>query len=205
MKEEDKILLQQIANHLIVNSSFLDDLGLYHGKMGLVLFFVHYARYAENKIYEDFAGELIDEIFEDIHAGITWNFENGIAGIGWGILHLFKYGFMNGTVAEVLEDVDQCIQEVNLLRLKDFSIERGLGGLLLYLNERIAIEKESIPFDETYMKDYRLALIQNGDWENFNLAYLIKQNPVQTSSKLSKTILGLQRGYAGYGLKLMWR
>ena len=39
MKEEDKILLQQIANHLIVNSSFLDDLGLYHGKMGLVLFF----------------------------------------------------------------------------------------------------------------------------------------------------------------------
>lgn len=205
MKEEDKILLQQIANHLIVNSSFLDDLGLYHGKMGLVLFFVHYARYAENKIYEDFAGELIDEIFEDIHAGITWNFENGIAGIGWGILYLFKHGFINGTVAEVLEDVDQYIREVNLLRLKDLSIERGLGGLLLYLSERIAVGKESIPFDEAYMKDYRLALIQNGDWENFNLAYLIKQNPVQTSSNLSKTILGLQRGYAGYGLKLMWR
>jgi hypothetical protein len=34
---DEKEILTRIANHLIINASFLSDLGLYHGKMGIVL------------------------------------------------------------------------------------------------------------------------------------------------------------------------
>ena len=64
---KDSELLKRIANHLIINSSFLDNLGLFHGKMGIVIFFYHYSRYTHNPLYEEFAGELLDEIFEEIH------------------------------------------------------------------------------------------------------------------------------------------
>ena len=43
-----KELLAKIADHLIINSSFLDNLGLLHGKMGIVIFFYHYSQYTNN-------------------------------------------------------------------------------------------------------------------------------------------------------------
>lgn len=41
----DEALLKRIANHQMLCGSFCQNLGLLHGKMGLVLFFFHYARY----------------------------------------------------------------------------------------------------------------------------------------------------------------
>jgi len=55
--------LQRIANVLLLNASFTDNLGLLNGKMGIAIFFYQYARYTGNKVYEDYAGELIDEIY----------------------------------------------------------------------------------------------------------------------------------------------
>lgn len=56
--------LLSIANHLILHTSTMSDLGLFYGKMGSVLFFIHYAKHTNNSIYDDFAGEILDE-FED--------------------------------------------------------------------------------------------------------------------------------------------
>jgi hypothetical protein len=67
-------LVLRIARHLIMHASFLTDLGLYHGKMGIVLFFAHYARYTGESLYDEFAGKLMDEIQEEIHADIPINF-----------------------------------------------------------------------------------------------------------------------------------
>jgi len=35
---------QQALAYLTINSSFVADLGLFHGRMGIVLFFAHYGR-----------------------------------------------------------------------------------------------------------------------------------------------------------------
>ncbi|MDR0575421.1 MAG: hypothetical protein LBG96_15625 [Tannerella sp.] len=81
---EEKELLARIANHLIINASFLSDLGLYHGKMGMVLFFYELGRYTGKNIYDKSAGELFDEIYNEIHNGTPLNFQDGLCGIGWG-------------------------------------------------------------------------------------------------------------------------
>ena len=54
--------LLRIANVLLLNASFLDNPGLLNGKMGIAIFFYHYSRFTKNKIYENFAGVLVDEI-----------------------------------------------------------------------------------------------------------------------------------------------
>ena len=80
-----KNLLQRISNFLLLNAGFIENPGLLHGKMGIAIFFYNYSRYSQNKIYENYAGELIDEIYEGIDASIPVNFENGQTGIGWAV------------------------------------------------------------------------------------------------------------------------
>jgi hypothetical protein len=101
--------LQRIANVLLLNASFIDNPGLLNGKMGIAIFFYHYSRYTNNKIYEDYAGELVDEIYEEINTSTPVNFENGLTGIGWGIEYLVKNKFVQADTDEALAEIDNAI------------------------------------------------------------------------------------------------
>ena len=92
---------QHIINTLLLNASFI-----MHGKMGITIFFFQLARQTKNQIYEDYAGELIDEIYEEITANTPVDFENGLAGIGWGIENLIENEFIEANTDKVLEELD---------------------------------------------------------------------------------------------------
>ena len=47
-------------HHLLLQSPFVKDVGLFHGKMGITLFFYHYSRHVNNAVYADYADELLD-------------------------------------------------------------------------------------------------------------------------------------------------
>src|SRR5690554_1095395 len=106
---ENKSILTGITNTLLLNSSFIDNLGLMHGKMGISICFFHLARQTGNKIYEDYAGELIDEIYDEISIHTPVDFKNGLAGIGWGIEYLAQNGFIEADTDIVLDEFDQQI------------------------------------------------------------------------------------------------
>lgn len=57
---------QRITNALVLNASFIDNLGLMHGKMGIAIYFFHLTRETKNQIYEDFAGKLLNKIFNEL-------------------------------------------------------------------------------------------------------------------------------------------
>jgi lantibiotic modifying enzyme len=101
--------LQRIANVLLLNSSFIENLGLLNGKMGISIFFYKYGSYLDNKIYTDYAGELIDEIYEEVNTNTSIDFANGLAGIGWGIEYLAKHKYIESNTDEALEDMDNVI------------------------------------------------------------------------------------------------
>jgi hypothetical protein len=103
--------LQSAINTLLLNASFIDNIGLMHGKMGISIFFFHLSRQTKNKIYEEYAGELIDEIYEDITNSTPVDFENGLTGLGWGIEYLVQNGFIEADTDEVLEDFDDRISK----------------------------------------------------------------------------------------------
>lgn len=129
----DNALMDRIARHLVIYASFIPDLSLYHGKMGIVLFFANYARYIENPLYDKFAGELLGEIYEEIHVGLPVNFESGLCGIGWGIDYLLQNGFMEGDSDEILSEIDARVMERDLRKITDYSMRTGLEGISFYI------------------------------------------------------------------------
>jgi hypothetical protein len=116
LEQENKVdsRLQRIANILLLNASFTDNIGLLNGKTGIAIFFYHYARYTGIKIFEDYAGELIDEIYEEINTNTPVNFADGLPGIGWGIEYLIKNGFVEADSDEALADIDSAIYRIRL-------------------------------------------------------------------------------------------
>jgi len=211
MKEEKRYmetdcsnnLLLRIARHLTMQASFIPDLGLYHGKMGIVLFFAHYARYTKNRLYDEFAGELLDEIYDEIHTGLPVNFECGLCGIGWGIEYLLQNGFMEGNSDEILSVIDVRIMERDLRRITDPSVRTGLEGISYYISKRInppSRKSGCLPFDETYLNEWNLVSrsISIPD-DRVILNSIIDTHPERED--ITSWKLGLETGCAGVGLK----
>jgi len=59
--------LRRISNFLIINGVFLHNPGLLTGKMGLAVFFCHYARYTQNEVYLQYSFDLIEKIQNNIY------------------------------------------------------------------------------------------------------------------------------------------
>jgi hypothetical protein len=136
--ETEITINQKIINTLLLNASFIDNPGLMHGKMGISIYFYHLARQTQNKIYEDYAGELIDEIYEEITLNTPAGFENGLAGIGWGIEYLVQNGFIEADTDEVLEEFDNRIfKDLIYNTPKEIGLLNGLIGLGAYFLKRL--------------------------------------------------------------------
>ena len=113
--------------------------GLLHGKMGLVVFFVHYARYTGDPLFENHAMALMDNIQEQILRQNDMTYASGLAGIGTGIEYLVQNNFLEADTNEVLEDFDQYIFEATVFGdHTDVSLFTGLTGLGRYSLFRIA-------------------------------------------------------------------
>ena len=153
-------LLQRLCNELILRSSYWDSLGLQVGKMGAVLFFFHYARYTGNVLYENYAEELFDEVYNDVNKGISYGFANGLCGIGWAVEYLIKQEFIEGDTDDALEEIDRQVMVYNPTRISDYSFANGLDGIVCYVLSRLLsprAPKAPLPFDERYRKELYLA------------------------------------------------
>lgn len=131
--DSNKEILHRIARYLIINAGFTNNISLLHGKMGIVIFFFHYARYMQNAIYDEFAGELLDEVYEEADTDMLVGFENGLCGIAWGIEYLIQQGFVEGDPAVVLKDIDLRVMERDPKRIRDLSFDNGLAGIGYYV------------------------------------------------------------------------
>ena len=76
---------QQIADMLLLNGTLTESPGLVRGKIGIAVFFFHYAQYTGNGLYADY--------------------EKGVAGIGVGIDYLIRNNFLN-VDDDICEDFD---------------------------------------------------------------------------------------------------
>ena len=194
-------ILSRISQFLMLNGSFTNNLGLLTGKMGIVIFFFHYSRYTNDTTYEEFAGELLDEIYNEIHTETPVGFASGLCGIAWGILYLIEKGFVDADPNEVLSDIDQAIMKYDVRRISDTSLDTGLLGIAHYIFQR-----ENI--DDIYLQE----LIDNMKFRNLEkpvhnlLLKKIVEN-IEINDNVFKQKVPLlsieQNGIAGMGLKLI--
>ncbi len=227
MKEQE--ILQRIARFLILQSSFINNIGLLHGKMGIVLFFYIYSRFTKNRLFENYANNLVDEIYKQINVRSSIDFENGLAGIAWGVKYLIDNKYVVGDTCLILKSLDSRIQEWDVRRIKDYSLKTGLKGLAYYIISRYGKESYKymdIPYE--YIKDLVSSLML--DISDNESRKLIKQlnciihcNKVEIEEDilydLTKDIhfkknylfsdtrsFGItDNGLAGIGLNLIWK
>ena len=154
--------MEQTARHFLFFGSYLRNIGLFDGKMGLMIFLFHYARHSGNSLYEDFAMELFEDIGRDISVATPVGLGNGLCGIGWGILYLSQNGFIEDNTNEILEEIDERIMEYDLARMKDLSLENGFQGIALYLTERL--KDLSSPYDTNYRMEFERKCTETG-WQ----------------------------------------
>ena len=153
--------LMRIASHLIVNCSYLDDLSLYNGKAGIVVFFAHLARATSKTIYDKFAGKIIDELYAELHSELPINLKDGLCGIGWMMEYLLQNKFLDGS-SDILLDLDQKIMEVDPTYILDKSIETGATGILFYVLTRLfSSARNERPFRDEYLQRwYKQCLLE---------------------------------------------
>ena len=94
----NQIVLRQIADFQMLNGSFNSNLGLFNGKMGIALFFFFYAQSVHCDLYEEFAGELLDDICNNLSTHLPITFGDGLCGIGWGVEFMKRQGFIEGEI-----------------------------------------------------------------------------------------------------------
>lgn len=145
--------LTKIADYLLLRSSYIQDIGLFHGKMGIVVSLYAYAKKYGDPLMEDYAWDLLQQIYESIHTDTPVGMEYGLAGIGYGMALLCQLGLIECDLNAVLSDVDAKIMERDPRRMADHSVRTGTGGLALYIALRQRTGMPLLTFDGQYLAE----------------------------------------------------
>lgn len=155
LREDKDSLMKEIANYLVLNNHLANGVGLINGKLGVVIYLFHYARYTDRTVYAELAELLLDQVVNEMSSVTSPDsFDEGIYGIGWGIEYLYQHRFIDCDTNEVLEEIDQKVKAIPLDSIDDFNSEGGVGGILRYLSARlytIENERKTNPFPPDFL------------------------------------------------------
>jgi len=113
--------------------------GLMGGKSGIVLFLVNHAKIFRCDESADLAFALLNDIIEEANKknGI-YTFSDGLAGIGWLMVHLEKYDMIEFDGDNGLDDIDKSLSQLMIYDLseKNYDFLHGGLGYGMYFLER---------------------------------------------------------------------
>lgn len=155
-------ITERIIHHLILQSPGLRHIGLYHGKMGVVMTLYTYAQEKHDEELKTFAWELLQEIMNHISETLPVGLENGLAGIGYGITFLKRYAALEGDLNDILYEIDRKIMSYDPRRLSDISFRTGGSGIWYYLQMRLETESPVTSLDNIYCKELHTTLNRHG-------------------------------------------
>jgi hypothetical protein len=141
LKNEDMYTLEKdlhhISNTLLLNGTLLNCPGLLHGKTGILIFFMHYADYTQNKLFTDYASDLITEIQSQVLYNFTPHYDRGIAGVGIGFGYLMENNLLYAP-ENIFDDFDNKLyNKIMFDKCNNFTLHNGLIGLGRYWMMRI--------------------------------------------------------------------
>ena len=218
--QKTKFTKEQRAIHkLIVDSIGMSDIGLFDGKMGIIISLITYSRRNKLKCIESMADFLMEQLLESMTDISPISFSDGLTGIGWGIEYLIQNGYMSGCGANVCTEIDNKLMSYDIRRVDDLSLEHGIYGWLHYIVAHIqgANRCGKQVFDRMYIIDLISKINEysenNATSEEFsNLQAMFREvlngatdvykfpleEIVKTDIKFSLNNLSLSKGLAGY-------
>ncbi|MCK9414968.1 MAG: galactosyltransferase-related protein, partial [Prolixibacteraceae bacterium] len=159
------------------NQSKVEVADVSHPDIGRLISLYTYASYTEISDYEQQADDLLDNIFVNISMKIPVCLENGLIGIGCGLIYLIQNNFVEGDEDEILSEIDSCLINKLLFSLDYKDID--WYGFLYYFRLRILYNHS------TDRKIYEIIFRQHA-------IYLLDclMRSIQTSVNCDKRIIG---------------
>lgn len=113
--------------------------GLFHGKMGLCIYFFHMSQIESNQEYQSIAGQLLDQILQhNLSPKHSIAVEDGLAGVGLGVIYLTKNQYIKGDLNMLLEGIDNAIyRKIAFLEKPSNFSSTLLLHLIVYLYIRL--------------------------------------------------------------------
>lgn len=195
------IELQKIADYLLLNSQYMRDIGLFHGKMGIVVALYAYANKYNDKLLEDYAWDLFQQVYDSVHSDLPIGLENGLIGIGYGTTLMCEQGWVKCDPNDILADIDAKIMEHDPRRITDFSVRTGAGGLCLYLALRQRVSGLLSTFDKQFLSELQSTMLNRETVVPVsNIVEILNEPPFAIDNYIEKPI-GIDAGSAFYILK----
>lgn len=197
MKED----LRKIVDYQLLHSLYMKDIGLFHGKMGVVVALYMYAAKYNDELILEFAWDLLQQIYDGIYSNMSVGLEYGLAGIGYGTTLLYKHGLVDCDLNSILTDVDSKIMEYDPRRMRDLSIRTGIGGLIQYITLRQSTGEVPKTFDSQYLSElYTTAEPIIPTCKERDILSILNVPPFSIDEYIAKA-LGIDGGSAYYILK----
>ena len=195
------ININNIIHYIILKGPCIKDIGLFHGKMGLVVALYAYADKYDDKVLKDFAWDLLQQIYENVHADLPVGLEYGLAGIGYGITLLYKKGLINCDLNAALFEIDAKIMEHDPRRIADCSVRTGIAGLQLYIMLRQSTDQSLLTFDSRYLSELPSVAGYQTKSDPTTAVFDIINEPSFAISEYVENHIGIDGGSAYYIFK----
>ncbi|WP_301705440.1 glycosyltransferase [uncultured Parabacteroides sp.] len=192
-----KYQLSFINRYKSINQSKVEEADIYYPDMGRLICLYTYAAGIGDSILEQQADILLDKIFEDVSVEMPVCLENGLLGVGCGLIYLMRNHFVEGEEDDVLSEIDACLFGA-LIYMED-ETEVDWYGWLRYFRLRILYDRPAdwkvygmtLRQHGVYMLDCLMRGLQKGmDWDKriiseVELFHQMKLCPTKTAQILS--------------------
>jgi hypothetical protein len=191
-------LLHNIAR--IIQQDGLNESGqsLFHGKTGLSVFFYQLAQKTGDPGYIKIADDLLDSVFTNMTSLSPADFENGFAGIGFGIEYLVQNNFVEGDTDVILEEIDNKVFRVlNEESINSFELTNGLTGYLFYLISRLKNKTEPLSMAQQINRELLILSINKiYDLVTVQFPLIVKDICFDLAWKFPVMLIGLNEAYS---------
>lgn len=194
--------INRLTHYLVIHSATTHIQSLYHGRMGIAIALMMYARHRNKPFLYDYAEHLFYNVCDNISYNMPPGIANGLAGIGYGIMLLHKKGFIDGNLDEILVDIDSQLMKYDPKRYDDFSFRTGLCGIKFYIDTRCEYSKRPIAFDQIFEREVSMALENNKEKCEYYTHILDDISaPTWNIEEYNNKELGINAGCAYYIIK----
>ncbi len=128
-------IMKELEKSAMLNSN---NWGLLNGQTGLCITYFLLSDLFSDTDFGERANQLLANISDNICNVEEFDFENGLAGIGWGIEWMVQNGYIQADTNEVLEDLDdELYKAVVYAKSPNISLENGAVGKAMYFYKRL--------------------------------------------------------------------
>jgi hypothetical protein len=127
-------LVAHCADYLLINAGFINDPGLWTGKLGIASALLAYSEMNGSTIYNDFAADLLEDMYMQVDRQTGIGYANGLAGIVAGLSYLQRADYISLDLTESMMEAEAAITAA--IEYPDLSSLTDVAGMLYYLHRR---------------------------------------------------------------------